>query len=82
MTRPSTDSQRLWCCHWGTMTALVWARSADWAVARVRHSAFDRTLTPEQVRRRPRAIRGLVTVREATEADRERYQEAGGVVPA
>lgn len=76
------DSQRLWACTWGTMTALVWAQNAENAEARVRHGVFTRRASLDVVLRSPVAVNGEVRVREATDEDRQRYAEAGGKMPA
>lgn len=76
------DTQKLWTCTWGTMTALVWAQSEETAELRVRHGMFRRRATLQEVLRQPVLVRGDVLVREATDEDRERYTEAGGKMPA
>lgn len=77
------DLQKLWLCRWGTMTALVWATSPETARLRVRHQCFDRRATVYKVGTYPRVINGeVLIVREATEADKDLFEEWGGEVPA
>lgn len=76
------DEQKLWCCRWGTMTALVWARSAANAEFRVRHQCFDRRATLHEIVTKTRFISTDVLVREATDEDKALFVEWGGEVPA
>lgn len=76
------DTQRLWACTWGTMTALVWAQTPENAELRVRHGVFTRRANLDAVMRSAVAVQGEVRVREATDEDRDRYAEAGGKMPA
>lgn len=76
------DQQKLWLCRWGTMTALVWAMTAENAEQRVRHDAFDRRWSLGQVMARPVVRHEQMVVTEATEEDRELFLECGVEVPA
>ena len=76
------DQQKLWCCRWGTMIALVWAMSEENAERRVRHQCFNRRATLDEVTAHPRYVQGEVLVREATEEDKAVFVEWGGEVPA
>jgi hypothetical protein len=61
---------------------MVWATSRDWAVQRVRRSAWDRTLTPEQVRARSTVLHAPVRCRLARDNDVRDWLVAGGSVQA
>jgi hypothetical protein len=74
--------QVLWVARWGTQSALVWATSAEVAELRVRRRAFGRDESVQQIMRKPVRVAGPVAVREATPADLEEFELAGGRVPA
>ena len=69
----SLEDQILYCCHWGTMWALVWSLSPENAELRVRYQRFGRKLSLRDVTAGEPCVRGEVFVREATEDDEARW---------
>ena len=82
MSFDGTATQKLWLCRWGLQTALVWAQTAETAELRVRHGNFKRRASLSDVTSKPQIIHGEVLVREATDADKETFEVAGGMIPA
>lgn len=78
--RPRTG-QQLWRCGWGTMSALVWARTAHAAEAKVRAQRLAAAVTKTELRDAPVIIKGDVVVRPASARDVAAWAEQGGKLP-
>ena len=76
------ERQKLWVAMWGTVAALVWATTQEWAEERVRRQVFDRRRSGPKILEERVVVTGEVRVRLATEADLQTWEDVGGRLPS